>query len=458
MKKSIVAVVVLLLLIAALPMIGNSFIKHSIDARVAELKSYGLDTQKQSEISSYLHTSRHFEFVLKDSKEFVAYLNKYSDKQISPYVNAMLEGVLIGADVRYSNLPFAKAFEVEIYPIALSQNMQNSLQKNDSAFEKYVDTFLQKKGILYHIEYNLRNSDFKGFLKDIDEEHTLKNGVEVSLILEKAKFNGNGTLLAPTTLEAKIKTFRMEALEKSAKVSISLDGLSSSANFESQNTYLSSAKIKDIKVVIGGTGQDLNASMKNFRINASSNDQDGGVELNSKSSFDSFDIASDILNVQMKKFNFDIAVNGLNKDIFEKIHLLSSQSSMMSEARYQQKLQNLLLNLLSDGLEINIAELSLKNLVTNTNNELQGFKMKIDSKIKKDALLKSKIQTSPFLALGDIDISSHVKISKKLFHVMLQEYGLLNYIAQYAKEDGDDLLFEMKFSDTHASINGKKFN
>ncbi len=167
MQKSIVAVVFILVLIALLPIVGNRFMKTTISQRVAELQSVGLEVSKEKSEFGYLNTSRHFEFILKDTQKFITYLEQYSQKQIPPYVDALVKGVLLGVDLKYSNFPFAKSLTLELYPI-----------------------FLSTKGIFYHIQYNFLNNDFKGFVKGINEKYKLDNGLKLIALLQKANFNG----------------------------------------------------------------------------------------------------------------------------------------------------------------------------------------------------------------------------------------------------------------------------
>ncbi|MCD6190515.1 MAG: hypothetical protein J7K14_03115 [Sulfurimonas sp.] len=120
LKKFIIFIVVAVILAAALPIIGNKLVQNRLEDRLTTLSSYGLEVSKAETESSYLSTKKHFEFLLRDADKFVEYLNKYSDQQIPPYVNAAFEGVLIGADVEYSNIPMSKAVSVDIYPLSLS--------------------------------------------------------------------------------------------------------------------------------------------------------------------------------------------------------------------------------------------------------------------------------------------------------------------------------------------------
>ena len=446
MKKSIIAVALILVVIAILPIAGNQYIKSSIDDRVAELQSYGLEVKEDKSVSTYLNTSRHFEFYLKDSSKFIDYLNNYSENQIPPYVNAIINGLVVGADIEYSNLPFAKSQSVEIYPLRLAPEMEASLKKNSPDFYTYLEKFLKLKGILYHINYNLINSKFDGYIKDIDESYTLRNKAELNLVLNKVVFNGKGELLAPTRLESKIKTFNLSVIEEHEQVNIFLNGFSSSSNFESQNTYISSADINSLKLVMVGLNDDMNVSIGNMRFNASSNDQGKDTELSSKVSINSMNVNSGRLAFDLKEFNMDIALDGIDKKLFEELRTLNNP----------QEVQMKTAELLSKGFTLNIADFSTKDITLNKVEKLGGYDMKSNIVLKADPDMLQKIQQNPMLMVKFIDMKTNLKISKKILTLLTQATPMASTIISYAKEENNSYIFEMNFADSKASINGKQ--
>lgn len=458
MKKSIIVVLIVLVVIGLLPIIGNSFMKKTIDERLTQLKSFGLETTSDEGNSTYLHTSRHFEFLLKDSHRFVNYLQKYSDAQIAPYVNTMLDGVLLGADVEYSNLPFAKALTIEIYPLALSQEMKASVRKNDLQFYTYIDKFLQSKGVLYHINYNLLNDDFDGYVKDIDETYKLDDGLDLDVSLKKATFKGNGALIAPNELSSKVKELQLSAIKDSKKLNVVLHKFSSKSNFESQNTYLTSAEFKNIEILLSGTDQDLNVSIKDVKLNGSSNDQGSESELNSRSIIKNMSFNGAGVVFELDDLALDIALNGLNKVKYEELRLLVSKNNNLNSAVSQKELQTSLLNLLAKGLVLEIADFSLKNIETETLGDLNGFEMKSTFTLKADPSLRQKVQMSPLLALSNINVVTNIKISKEIYNQLLNNQSMLASLTKYAKVDGDDYIFDISLIDSKMVVNGKALN
>ena len=458
MKKSIIIVLILLVAIAILPLVGNSFMSKTIDSRLTQLKSFGLETTSDESNSTYLNTKRHFKFLLKDSQKFVNYLKQYSDAQIPPYINASLDGVLLGADLEYSNLPFAKAVTVEIYPLSLSLEIQKSIAKTDDKFSKYIDKFLQSKGILYHIEYNLLNDDFDGYVKDINEKYKTKDGLEMKVVINKATFSGNGALIAPNQLSSSVKSLELNAIKDSRELTLLLKKFTSKSNFESQSTYVTSAEFKNIEILLEGTAEDLNVSIDNIKVNGSSNNQGKTAELNSKTSIKEMHFNSNEMAFNLKGFALDMALSDLDKKSFEELRLLISKSSNLKSSITQQELQNSMLNLLAKGLVLDVANFSLQNINTKHLGDLRGFDIKSKFTFKEDALLRQKVQMSPLLAIADINIDTNIKISKEIYAEILKNQSMLTGLSKYVKIDGNYNIFDISFIDSKIVVNGKALN
>jgi len=456
LKKFIIFIVVAMILVAALPIVGNKLVENSLDDRLSTLSSYGLEVSTAQTESSYLNTKKHFEFLLRDADKFVEYLNKYSDKQIPPYVNAAFEGVLIGADVEYSNIPWSKAVVIDIYPLALSQNMMSSIKEDDLDFHNYLEKFLHSKGVLYHINYNIMSENFDGFVQDIKESYTLKDGTKMSLNLLNATFSGNGELIAPNSVVSNVDTINLIIDSVKTKLVFNLDGFSSSSNFESKSTYLSGGELKSLKLTLNAINENLVFEATDIKVNFSSNTQGDKAELNAKSSLKTMSIKSDEIDVVMKDFAYDIAISGLEKDSFEEFRIAVSKAKVASPSySLQTKMQDSIIKLLSHGLKIDIAKFSLGNITLNEIENLEGFDVKSKFIIKEDKDLAGKINLSPLLVAKNIDMTINIKLSKPLYAKLTQNAPMTSMANDYAKEDAKSVFFDITFMDGELKVNGK---
>ena len=456
MKKFVIFIAVVVLVLAALPIIGNKLVENSLDDRLTTLSSYGLEVSKAETESSYLSTKKHFEFLLRDAEKFVAYLNKYSDQQIPPYVNAAFEGVLIGADVEYSNFPLSKAVTVDIYPLALSENMMSSVKEDDLNFHNYLEKFLHSKGILYHINYNIISEDFDGFVQDIKERYTLKDGTKMSLNLLNATFSGNGELIAPNTLISNVDTINLDIDNVKTKVTFNLDNFSSSSSFESKSTYISSGDLKNFKLVVSALTENLLFEATDVKVNFSSNTQGDRAELNAKSSLKTMSIQSEKIDVVMKDFAYDIAMNGLDKDSLEELRVkMSRMKTASASSDLQKEIQDSMIQLLSHGLELDIAKLSLENITLNKTENLEGFDIKSKFIVKEDKDLATKIALSPLLVSQNVDMTINIKLSKPLYSKLNSAVPMTSMANSFAKENGNSVLFDITFINGEFRVNDK---
>jgi len=458
MKKSIIVVAILVAIVAALPIVGNSFMKEMIDTRVNELESFGLKAQTQTTQSSYLSSSRHFEFVLEDSDAFVEYLNKYSNQQISPYVDAMLNGVVIGADIEYSNLSFAKAIEVEIYPLSLPTDMKDEMRKEDLAFATYLEKFLESKGVLYHISYNILNSKFKGYIQDIETSYDFNKELKVDLKLNGATFSGEGELIAPKEIKSKIKSFHVNIINKDKKLNINLAKLSSKSEFDSKNSYETDMKLKSFEMLLRGTQNDANITMDDVELSANSDDTKEKSKLETQVSVKEFRVDSKELSLEMKKFAFELKIKDLDKEKYEVFRSIASRNDMANPLKYQKDVQNSLLQLIEKGLTINMKEFSVKEVIVNDIGNIKGFDVKTEIIIKEDATLGQKIAMSPLMAIGNLEVHLKMKIDKKMYSYIMQNPGMMMQLNAYAKEDANNVIFNIDFVDSKVTVNGQALN
>lgn len=455
MKKTLIALGIIILVVVALPIIGNGVMQSAIQERVAELKMYGLESNKSEMTRGYLSTQNHFEFLLKDADTFVEYLNSYADGQVPPYVNAMLEGVVIGVDLSYSNIPFSKSVELDIYPLSISQNMAQELQENNLAFYEYLEKFLYSKGILYHINYNIVSEDFDGFIKDIQESYILENKTRLLLTLKDITFQGNGDLIAPQRLATSLKKVQLEVNQQNESMIFDLEDLQTATLYESQSTYLSSAELKSFDFRVNGTQNDLILLLKNIQFNASSSTLDEFGEVDTKSSIEKLVFDSKELSIDIKNFNMDVALDGLDKESFKESVAVMSKLNKLNDPLLELKLKESLIQLFSKGLLFSVADFSVEEIALEGSEELKGFKVQSQTKLKADKDFAKKLQISPLLLVQNIDIVTKIRVSREIYAKITQKRGTLAMLQEYLKEDGNDYIFDLNFQNAQTTLNGK---
>ena len=443
-KTTLIASFFLVLVIVLAPLIGNSFMQKLIDENIQSLQANGLVLKKVTNDAGYLNTKKHFEFVLQNLDAFSNYINAYTKTKMPSYVNKILSGATIAADVQYSNIPFSKAIVVQIYPLSLSTTLMREMQRNNADAYKHFTEFLKKKGILYHIEYNLVSEDFNGFIKDIDDAYTFKDNAKLLMELKGARFSGHGDILTPQRLQLSINTMKLDVQDGMNSLLIDIDTLRNKSDFESFSKYVSSTKVFSIKLVLQGPKDDVNITLKNFDVSSSSALKDGKVAVRSKSFIGNLAFHSRKADFSLTNFNSDIAVNDLDKQSFETFSQLLAQSKSINKAMLQQKMQKSLLALLSHGLHVKVSDISLQNITLNKIEQLGSVKIQSDLKVKEGSNL-----------LQNTEMEMNIKLSKRVYLKLLEDSPMAPTIASYAKKDADFVYFDIHFQDAKLMINDK---
>jgi hypothetical protein len=458
MKKYILYIVVAFVVsVLLIPVVGNSVVQTRIQERITQLDDYGIETSKYKKTSSYLSTTQHFEFLLKDTKKFVNYLNKYSDKQIPSYIDALMDGMVVGVDMRYSNIPFSSSLLVEIYPTKLPTDIATQLQNEDIEFYNSLNKFFSNKGIFYSVEYNVLSDDFKGYLKDIDEKYIFKNNISMDIFLKNLTFKGKGSLIAPRRVSASFEKMSIDLNDNNEKLSFVLNKLSTSSNFESKTTYLRGLRFDNAHMLMDDISNKFEFDIKAFNFNASSITLDNTAELSSKVSVENFDFKLPNSDLRMKELNMDMGVSKLDKTMFEKFSKLLSISKADNSYNNIKELNKAFVELLSKGLEIDVADMSAKHIILK-NKDLKSYKIVSNIVVYEDKELLAKVLKSPLYVLKNIDIDTKMQFAKPLYDELVKINRGISFLSKNAKIVDDKVFIDILYSKGQMTLNGKKLN
>jgi len=455
MKKIIIALAIVLLAVAALPFVGNQVAEELLGQRIELLNSYGVEAVVSTTDSSYLETKKHYEFLVKDEKKFITYLQQFSDEQLPPYTNALLKGTLLGVDAHYSNLPLSDAISVDIYPLSLATELINEIKEEDAKFFLYLQKFLKSKGVLYHLNYSVVKDSFDGYIKDIEEQYIFDDKTEMKLTLLNAIYSGKGPLVAPKALVSDIEVMELKISQGSEHLLFLLKDFSSDTIFKTKSSYLSHASFGDFSINVENLGNDIEVHIVNLSMLVDSNTEGKYAKVSAKNTLESFTVSSPSYEMNATNFNYDIALSDVDKDSLEELMELLSPTKGQKSVHLEEKLESTFLNLFSKGLKIDIEELSLQNITLNKGHNLEGFSVKSTLHLKPDADFAAKVKNSPMLLLSNIDIKLNLKFSKKIFALLRELNPVLFIVQRYAKEDGNSLIFDVTFVNREFRVNGK---
>lgn len=456
MKKLLLFLAMIIITVSLLPIIGNKLADKTLNERIEILTANGVELSNSTTDATYFTTKKHYEFLVKDANKLVQYLNQYSDNQLPPYVNALIDGVLIGTDLEYSNFPISDALSVDIYPLSLSTGMMQDLKSEDIKFYRYVKNLLESKGVLYHINYNINNLDFHGYIKDIKEEYVLKDSSKVTLALTNVLYQGNGELIAPKSLNSLIGAIDFKVKKEDEEFTLHLKNLTSSSAFESESTYMSGGKIEQFNFAIKGRAENnLRIEVNAIHLNVSSNTQGEKAEFYAKTSLKDLLVETEGSSLKGLDFNYDVSLSDIDKVSLEKLRVLISRSKANSSDQLEEKIIVSAIDLLSKGLRLSIADFSLAKLQINQEKQIEGFGFKAKLDLKEDVDLQKKLDVSPETVIKNVDMNASLSFSKELFKIINQEIPMVIFANAYAKEVGENIIFDIRLNRGELSVNNK---
>lgn len=466
--KKLLIFAVLVVLVALLPLLGNRVVKNTIEERLATLSQNGLEAKLQKEQRSYLKTALHYTITVDDEEKFLAYLQSYSSKELPPYTKSLLDGVVFAVDIRYSNIPFSEKISIDLYPQKLSDVTMQDLKKNEPNLYAFLSDILQKRALLYHIDYDVTSSEFQGRMKDLNEHFTTKDDTNVSIVLRGVDASGKGMLLAPDSLRMQIKHIAIAMNNDKDVLHFDVEDMLATNSFESQTTYITSSKIASAKMSLHTTHTDpktskkivenIEAGVENLALNGSSDTQGSDAEFFAKISADKLHFAQNSRSFELDGLNYDSSLSGVEKESFIRLQQILEKDAQTQSAspQLEQELEGLLVKIFAHGLEFKIADLSLSKLSTPDVHNIDGFKIALQADLKSNPTFAQNYQSDPDAFVKNLSVTSDMRFSKPFYAFLNTFYPLDLMFANYKKEQGDAVLFHVEFKNGVTLINGKR--
>lgn len=455
MKKFLFFIVSLFVLVALLPLIGNKLIQDALSIQITKLRESGIEVRQEKRASTYLTSKIHYEFLLKDTHDFGMYLNEKSTTRISKEFARFLQGAVFGVDLEYFNIPYLNNLSIDIYPLFFSKQIGDELQAYDKDYYNYISNFLRNKGILYHLDYDMLTEEFIGYIKDIDEEYTLKNGATMIVRLLDTTYKGKGDLRTPVQLHTHSK--RINFLAKSALQSTSMDveEFNSLWTMDSEDKYNSNIKVKDISFGMHDKfAKETSLNLHNMDVNVSSSvsGERGKIELQTNASKIFF--KSNYQKVQMDGVEGRLSLSDLDKYSKRQLEALFAKSNIDKPSELAVKLKSSFITLLSKGANIELHNLSTKNLNMDGVN-MGGFVVSSKVHLKQDKYFSQRINYPIMFMAKTMEMYLDAKVSKPIYKKILQTKPFLIFMQFYVKERNGEVTLSLSFKNGRFKINGR---
>lgn len=167
--------------------------------------------------------------------------------------------------------------------------------------------------------------------------------------------------------------------------------------------------------------------------------------------------ASPEMNFAATGFNYDVLLDGIDKDSFEELRKLTSHAKSRNSVNFEKKLQTIVVKMLSKGLSLSILDLSMAKISMENQKPVDGFSIVARTVLKEDANLAKNLR-SPQSIVKNFNLASTIKFSKDFYAIINKEAPVTGMANSLAKEDGNNFVFEIKLNDGKFSVNDKAIN
>lgn len=446
----------LIIVVIVMPIIGSKMMDKKLDKRLQMLESNGVYVENSSSNFNYLKTKKYYKFIVKDKDKFVVFLQRFSENKFKPYIYDLVDGVEIGVDVKYSNIPFIDVIGLDIYPLKLSNKFMIKVDKQNPKFSKFIENFFQTKSLLYHINYDLLSSLFNGYIKNIHEKYTLDNGKEIIFNLNDSKFNGHISSKKIDKIDSKTKELSLYIVDPNENIELVCKNLESSAKINSSDNYSYSSELESFSFKIKNINKvDILVDINKLFVNISSDIEQNKVQFSNKISFDKFKMSNHKKDITLDSLNYNLFVKNIDKDNYEKLYTLLGESKYLQSKKINNKMAKIIIKILAKGIRVNLVNFSIKNIDYFERKSLKGFSFKSDLVLKENANLVKNIKYDNDFFIKEMELGSSLKISKKVFDILLQKFPVAIVAKFYAEESNENYIYNIKLKDGHLNVNDK---
>ena len=450
-KKIIIIGAVIIAIIAALPLVGNMGVKKIIDERIVMLDGSGIKVENSDNGSSYLETKTHYKFTLEDPVAFKNYLATLSKAQVPAYMHAMLDDVVMGADVSYSNLLLNSDISLDLYPVAFTEEAGERMMAEDKTLYEQMIKMLENREFMYHMDYDITASTFSGFIKDINKELTFQDGKKAKIIFESATFNGKGTLVEPESVTLQVKNADVDfSLPEDAKMKLTMTDLQSKSSFSAKNSFDLNYKAKTVHFAFSDQLTQIQIDASDMTTVSDSKVENAKLSTKLNASVGHFKIKDQNGSIELEGFNFVMDADNIDEAAYEAFQKASEQAGASSQHTMLASL-----GVVSKGLNLHIERLSVDKIAIKESALMDGFDHKIDIVVKEDDQLIQKMQMSPLAMLQNINIDAKLKFASVFYTYLKTQGGSLAMADNFVKQEGGNAIFDILLQDGKITVNGQ---
>ena len=409
-------------------------IKKQVNQELTLASANGFAVEERKETKK----SEHFILSFDDTVKIAHFLNTQGIHVQARDV-ANLKGLKLGVDMTYLHDAYS-AVSLEIYPLNLPNSVHTTAQTpEDKKMLTQMDAMLKKKAILVHIDVNKIANGFKGYVKDINETFTANENVH--FILKGMTFKGD---LKDKTPQNIIQHAKEVTLSLANKITITLQALQSKYVKTGVTTYDYKTN-NTIEKISLKTNEGFLAQANHLTFSATSNVKNNLASGTTTSMIQTISLGEqnqttiiDTLTINTDVSNLDItALNKLKK----------------TAPNNQAENLNVLQQLLSKGVIVNISDASVKN-IRHKQQALGGLTLNAHADISKSFNIKAS-QKNPLSTLDALNANLKVSLDKTLFSfIAKQPKAMMAMMLFQPKDVQDKKVYSVEIKNGKILVNG----
>lgn len=407
-------------------------LKHQVNVQLTEIQANGFSLADR-EIGE---KKEHFFIRLDDPEKASVFLTQKGTRVTVEEAEA-LKGLTVAVDLAY----LTDAIALDLYPVTVPAQLHTLLaQENDKKILLQIEEILKKKTFFAHIDVDLRETTFKGYLKDIRERLTGER--EANLTLQGFHFSGDIKNESITELTQTLKALHLYI---EGEIDRHIYGLQHDYAMTGPTVYDYTEEYSIEKIQMN-EAPEAALLADNIYILSTSSVKNGLAVERLKTKINTIDLLFEEEKVGLKGFFLDMNISNIDIRTFEILQ--------KTDPNQEETFNALAEKILSHNIHIDIPMLSAEK-ITLQGKEIDGFTLRSDIDIN-SSLDMSRFSIDPKHALSKIDAEMELSLSKDLLELIKKEpEGMLLYMMHRPKSVSDKSIYDIHLKNGVIKINGQ---
>jgi hypothetical protein len=414
-------------------------IKNQVNRELATLEQNGFAIQERDIKKS----EEHFVISFDDPEKIVDFF-AVQGADMSMEDASALKGLKIGVDAKYLNDVYS-ALSLDIYPLNLPTGITElDMDKEDKLVIEQLNKFLEKKGILVHVDFNKLLSSFKGHVKDIHE--TIQGENKVKFNLEGVTFEGEIEKGKISTLNQVVKLMTFEATDE---MHVAFSELKSNYKRTGPNSYdsISGYSVKSIQLTGLNEKSKVIVSIDNLSGDSTTKIKNDLLQSSIHAAASKIKFEADGEKSLLEGIIFDFNIKNLDYLAVKKLE----KADVNNEA----EINGLMQELISKGVSMEIPTFEIKKIEAE-GKKMDGFSLTANIDVDKSLDLTT-LQNNPMGALNAVNTKAKITLSSEIFSLIARDpRAMMLMMLLQPQELNGKKVYEVELKNGSLSVNGKQ--